>query len=55
MVKFLGPYLECNNFIVRSDNDVLRWVMKTLADPCGHITRWRLILTDSVFEVKYRP
>ena len=53
-VTTLCPYIEGLTFTVRTDHDVLRWLM-TISDSTGCLMRWRLRLSEFDFTVKYRP
>ena len=53
-VTTLRPYVEGQNFRVRSNHDALRWLL-ILTDPSGRLMRWRLRLSEFDFEIHYRP
>lgn len=46
--------LRVHSFVVRSDHDVLRWLMG-VSDPQGRLDRWRLSLSNFDLTVAYRP
>lgn len=48
----LRPYLEWCQFIFRTDNHALRWIVK-LADAAGKLARRCLRVTDYDFEIVY--
>lgn len=53
-LKTLRTYLERKDFVVRLDNDALRWMMK-ISLPHGRLARGRLSLKNFYFTVVYRP
>ena len=53
-VRTLWPYIEGQNFVVRTDHDALGWRF-TLNDSSGRLMRWRLRLSEFDFEIQYRP
>ena len=52
-VQTLRPYLYGEHFIVHTDHASLRWVMN-VTDPSGRLSRWRLLLSEFDFEIKYK-
>jgi RNase H-like domain found in reverse transcriptase len=50
----LRPYLEGQNFIIRTDHHSQRWVLN-LSDGQGRLARWRLRLLEFDYEVQYHP
>jgi RNase H-like domain found in reverse transcriptase len=48
------PYLEGQNFIVRTYYHSIRWVLN-LFDAQGRLARWRLRLLEFDYEVQYHP
>ena len=48
----LRPHIEGQKFVVRTDQDALRWLL-TLSDPSGRLMRWRLRLSEFHFEIQY--
>ncbi len=52
-IQILRPYLEFSKFELYTDHSALRWLMN-IVDPGIRISRWRLILSEFDFEVKYR-
>ena len=53
-ITSLRPYIEGTHFTVRTDHDVLQWVM-TLTDYSIRLTRWRLCLAEFDCTIEYRP
>ena len=53
-VPTLRPYVEDTKFNVRTDHDVLRWLM-SLTESSGRLTRWRLRLAEYDFTIQYHP
>ena len=50
----LRPYIEGTKFVVRTDQNALRWMMTT-NDPQGRLMRWRLRVMEFDYEIVYRP
>jgi RNase H-like domain found in reverse transcriptase len=53
-ILHLRPYLEQQNFIIRTDHHSLRWVLN-LSDAQGCLARWRLRLLEFDYDVQYHP
>ena len=51
--RFRG-YLECNEVIVMTDHQALRWLM-SLKSPHGRLARWALQIQGYEAEIKYVP
>ena len=52
-LQILRPYLEFKKFDLYTDHSALKWLM-SIVDPGIRMTRWRFILSEFDFEVKYR-
>lgn len=52
-VLMLRPYLQGARFVIRTDNDNLRWFLN-MPDPKGMLTRWRLRISELEFYVVHR-
>ena len=53
-ITTLRPYIEGTKFTVRTDHDLLRWLL-ALTEPSGRLMRWRLRLSEFNFKIVYRP
>jgi hypothetical protein len=51
-ILHLRPYLEGQKFIIRTEHDSLRWILK-FSDAQGRLARWRLRLLEFDYEVQY--
>ena len=51
-VLMLRTNLEGSHFIVKTDQNSLRWMM-TLNNPTGRLMRWRLRLLEFGYEILY--
>lgn len=52
-VLVLRPYLEVNQFSIRTDHNCLKWI-SILADAHGRLGRWHLHLLKFEFDVVHR-
>ena len=52
-IQLLRPYLERTHFEVYTDHQPLRWLL-SLTDVNGRLARWRLLLQEFDFIVKYK-
>ena len=50
----LRPYLEGVYFTVRTDHDLLRWILN-LINSISRLARWRMLLSEFGYEVEYIP
>ena len=53
-VLMLRPYLEGQEFTIRTDHDSLKWLM-ALSDASGRLQRWLLRLQEFDFNINHRP
>ena len=53
-VQHLRPYLEGQQFTLRTDHDALKWLLN-LRNPSGRLARWSLRLQEFDFDVVYKP
>ena len=51
--KHFRPYLLGKHFKVYTDHKGLTWIFD-VKDPSSRLLRWRLLLAEYAFEVKYR-
>ncbi len=52
-LKTLRPYLMYEEFIVHTDHSSLQWLL-TIQEPSGRLMRWRLVLAEFNFQIKYK-
>ncbi len=52
-LKTLRPYLMFEKFTVHTDHGSLRWLFN-ITEPSGRLMRWRLLLSEFDFEIKYK-
>ncbi|KAL4083052.1 hypothetical protein QTP88_028382 [Uroleucon formosanum] len=53
-VKTFRPYLYGRKFIILSDHRALSWLFN-LKDPLSKLARWRILLEEYDYEIKYKP
>jgi len=53
-VKMFRPYLYGRKFIILSDHRALSWLFN-LKDPLSKLARWRILLEEYDYEIKYKP
>ena len=51
----LRAYLEGDRFLVRTDHDCLRWLLKIDETSHGRLARWRMRLNQLAFYIAYKP
>ncbi|KAL4103382.1 hypothetical protein QTP88_018759 [Uroleucon formosanum] len=54
VVKTFRPYLYGRKFIILSDHRALSWLFN-LKDPLSKLARWRILLEEYDYEIKYKP
>jgi hypothetical protein len=52
--KHFRPYLLGNPFQIWTDHKGLSWIFN-VKDPSSRLLRWRLLLEEYEFEIKYKP
>lgn len=53
-MKHFHHYRYGKKFLICTDHDALRWVLK-LKNPEGQVARWLQILSTYVFDIQHRP
>ena len=51
----LRSYLEGDRLLVRTDHDCLRWILNIEGSGSPRLARWRLRLSELVFDVAHKP
>lgn len=53
-MKHFHHYRYGKKFLICTDHDALRWVLK-LKNPEGQVARWLQILSTYIFDIQHRP
>jgi len=49
------PYIEESNFPIRCDHNALKWILNTKAYTRNRLNRWRILLSEFVYDLEYEP